>query len=188
MAYQGKVGSSDFRIVLERTGDKLEGIATHGTGDDVPVRGEMTDATHFKLAEVVAKGKKGSSYEGKVDGLRIVGTWKDVKDAKEKDPIAFTAGPLAAFDAKEDRSFEETYLGSLGEKIRIRMKLKRDKEKLTGAYRYTRSEADLRLEGTVGDAGKFELVEKSGKGTTTGRFEGVLLERGLAFARWAYAA
>src|SRR5687768_16030144 len=27
-SYQGKIGQTDFRIVLERTGDKLEGIAT----------------------------------------------------------------------------------------------------------------------------------------------------------------
>jgi hypothetical protein len=59
LSYQGKVGQSDFRIVLERAGDKLEGIATRGGGgDEVPVRGEMKDANHFTLTEVVGKGKK----------------------------------------------------------------------------------------------------------------------------------
>ncbi len=181
-SYQGKVEKSDFRIVFERTGDKLEGIAARGTADDVPVRGEMKDASHFTLTEVVGRGKKGAVYEGKMDGLRIIGT---VKDPRGQKPVAFNAGPPAPF-VESDKSFEQTYLGSLGEKVRVRMKLTRNGTKLSGTYRYTRSKDDLRLEGTVNESdGKFELVEKTAKGVLSGRFEGVFLQRGLAFARWS---
>ena len=180
LAFQGKIGGEgEIRIALERTGTKLEGLYTR-SGEDVALRGEMKDATRFTLTEVVPKGRKPASIDGTIDGMRLVGTLKEGKTAKP-----FTAGPLDPFGPKAAK-FEQAYLGSLGSKIRIRMKLTKDGGKLSGIYRYARSKDDLKLEGTVSDTdGRLDLRETNAKGTPTGRFQGVMLAQGLAFGRWS---
>jgi hypothetical protein len=181
LGYQGKIGESgDFRIALDRSGDKLEGIYTRG-GEDVGVRGDVK-GIHFTLTEVVAKGQKAATFEGTLDGQRITGTWKE---PKAKAPVPFSAGPLDAFGARA-QGFEQSYLGSLGQKTRIRAKLKKDKGTLAGIYRYTRSKEDLHLDGTINEAnGSFELKESNAKGVQTGVMRGVFLERGTVLGRWS---
>jgi hypothetical protein len=180
LAFQGKIaGQSDLRIALERTGSTLEGVYTR-SGEDVPLRGEMKDASRFTVTEVVPKGKKPATIEGRLDGARLVGTWKEGATSRP-----FTAGPLDPFGSQRGK-LDLTYLGSLGSKIRIRMRLTKNGSKLEGAYRYTRSKDDLRLEGTVSETdGKLDLRETNARGVATGRFQGVFLEPGLAFGRWS---
>lgn len=182
LAFQGKLGSSgEVRLVLEKTGARLEGVYLR-SGEEAALAGEMKDATRFVLREVVPRGKKGAIVEGTIEGEKLAGTWKD-PDAKRAQP--FTAGPLRPFGAA-DASFEESYLGSLGPRIRIRMKLAKAGGKLSGRYRYMKSKDDLLVEGTVSEEhGSLRLTETTSAGKVTGRFEGVLLDKGLAFGRWS---
>jgi hypothetical protein len=168
-------------MVLVRTGNDLEGLYTVSGGEVVDLTGHMKDATHFTLTEIVPKGKKPGVFDGQLDGLRVTGSWKE---PAAKTALPFTAGPLDAFGGGKDATaFDETYVGTLGGKLRIRMKLKRAGTKLSGAYRYTRSHEDLVLDGDV-DGNKLALTESTRKGLVTGRFEGVFVRRGLVYGRW----
>jgi hypothetical protein len=194
MTFQGKLDAhSELRIALERTGTRLVGLYRR-SGDAIALRGEMKDATHFTVTEVVPGGAKGeraakgatgankkpASIDGQLDGMRLTGTWKDGAVSKP-----FTAGPLDPF-GKDGAKLDLTFEGWLGSKIRIRMKLAKDRGKLAGVYRYTRSKDDLKLAGTVSETdGRLDLRETNGRGTETGRFQGVLLDKDLAFGRWS---
>jgi len=167
--------------VLERSGEHLEGLYTRTEDDDVPLAGDLREGGSFTLTEMVAKGKRPAVFEGKMDGLRITGTWRD---PAKKSALPFVAGPLDAFGPTT--TFKETYLGSLGGNLRVRMKLERTGGKLTGAYRYMKSKEDLGLEGTVTEAdGKFRLIETTRKGLVTGRFEGIFVQKNRGLGRWS---
>lgn len=164
-------------MVLERVGGQLQGLYTRD-GADTPVKGELKNGASFTLTEVVAKGKRPAVFEGKIDGPNISGTW-----TIGKKPQPFTAGPIDSFGPSV--TFDETYLGSLGTKLRVRMKLKKAGGKLTGAYRYMKSKEDLMLEGTLAPDGKMSLTETTAKGVVTGRFEGIFAEQELGLGRWS---
>lgn len=180
-AYQGTLGKTDIRLALEIAGDHVEGMITRSGGEGALV-GEMKDATRFVVREVAPKGRKGATFEGALDGDRLTGTWKD-PGAKRPRPV--TAGPLRPFTAAES-SFEGSYLGSLGARIRIRMKLTKAGGKLTGRYRYMKSKDDLQIAGVVSEAdGAMRLEESTSAGKVTGRFTGVFLDKQFAYGRWS---
>lgn len=177
-AFGGKLGAAEFRLAFERTGKRLEGLYVRGDGEDLPLRGDVTDDGKFVLTELAEKGKKPASFEGRIDGARLIGTFRE---PSARGDVSFSAGPLDAFGAAT--TFDQAYLGAVGN-VRVRVKLQRRGAKLDGTYRYTRSKEDLVLSGTVDEGtGRFELTE-SAKGKPTGKWSGVMLRPSLAFGRW----
>ena len=182
-AYQGVLGK-DRPVVLglERRGDELFALLVEGTGEAVALDGRMKDEGHFVLDEHAGKGRKGSQLEGAFEPDGKISL--TLKDPKAKTAAKFTVTQHAPFPADSD-TFEESYLGSLGSKLRVRVKWKRDKHLLTGIYRYSHSKNDLHLDGTViASSGVFTLTEKNAKGDMTGRFAGVFLDTRHVLGRW----
>lgn len=65
------------------------------------------------------------------------------------------------------------FSGNIGEN-RFQMTLKREGDKLTGTYFYTKNGGQLNLAGKIDAEGKFVLTESDAKGTKTGEFSGTL--------------
>lgn len=180
-AYQGKIGTADLRLALEISGTRVEGVFTRG-GEEGALAGEMKDARHFFVREAAPRGKKGATFEGSMEGERLSGSWKEPGEKRARPARGERNRPFGAADA----TFEEAYLGSLGAKIRIRMRLRREGDRITGRYRYMKSKEDLKVEGTVSAAtGELTLLESTQAGKETGRFKGVFLDKGFAFGRWS---
>ena len=182
-AYQGTIGKDRTVLLgLERRGDELFALLVEGQGEAVALDGHMKDDGHFVLDEHAGKGRKGSQLEGAFDPDGKIAL--TLKDPKAKAPAKLTVAQHAPFATGTD-TFEESYLGSLGNKLRVRVKWTRDKHLLTGVYRYTHSKSDLRLEGTViASSGVFNVTEKNAKGDVTGRFAGVFLDPRHVLGRW----
>lgn len=169
LAFVGKLGlHTDIRVGVERRGKDLA-----ITMDQRSFRGEMKDATHFAVTEI-AKGHPRATFEGELTAAQLTGNSKD---------FTFSGVPLTVFES--ETKFAESYVGSLGGKIRIRAKLTRDGDKLSGIYRYARSKEDLHLSGTVKPDGRFALQESDGKGHISGKFEGIFLRRTEAIGDWS---
>jgi hypothetical protein len=69
--------------------------------------------------------------------------------------------------------------------IPARAQLKIDDGRLAGFYRYTKSETDLVLSGTVDAAGRFAFEERTAGGVVTGRWAGSFLSRDAAAGVWS---
>lgn len=184
LAFQGKLTKGGtFRLALERRGAELTGeFSRDATSSDVSLTGTMKDATHFALTEAVSGGERASTVDGELGpGGTVRATWREPRGA----PLVLTGGPNAPFAASQT-TFTETYAGTLGTKIRVRMKLaKAASGAISGVYRYTRSKEDLKLAGKVSPTdGRFELEESTADGKVTGRFEGVFLVIGSILGRW----
>jgi hypothetical protein len=173
-----------YLVGLERTGDDvLVVLSPEAGGDFTTFEGKMKDPSHFAADEKVGKGRKG----GHVDASYGDGGAVDLvlTDPKAKAPLKLHAVASSPFAASGDETFEQSYLGSLGSTLRVRVKWKRDKHLLTGIYRYTHSREDLKLDGTVvASTGAFQLTEKTARGAVTGRFSGAFLSRDVVFGRW----
>ncbi len=173
-----------FLVGVERIGDEVVLVLSPEAGGDlITFEGKMKDPSHFALDERVGKGRKG----GHVDATYAEGGAVDlvVADPKAKAPLKLHALASTPFAATGDETFEQSYLGSLGSTLRVRVKWKRDKHLLSGIYRYTHSREDLKLDGTVvAGTGAFQLTEKNAKGTVTGRFSGLFLSRDVVIGRW----
>jgi TPR repeat protein len=71
--------------------------------------------------------------------------------------------------------FDKTFVGRLGAKLDIRMRLKRDGLSLSGTYHYARGDGGaLSLDGRISAGGAFALEEKDDSGKRTGLFKGRL--------------
>lgn len=179
LTFVGTLGShTDTRIAVERQGKDLT-ITMDSASDQRSFRGALKDATHFAAIEIV-KGHAPATFEGELTATRMTGQSKE-PDAKT--PLAFSGVPITVFEAA--LTFDESYVGSLGGKIRIRAKLTRAGGKLTGVYRYARSKEDLRLAGTVSADGRFVLQESNAKGQITGVFQGIFLRQSGAVGDWS---
>jgi hypothetical protein len=185
LAFQGTLGKQgEIRIALERTGEKLDGLAVIA-GEEIELRGDVVGG-RVTLTEAGAGRRGAVSFRGVLDGARLTGDWTD---PKAKGPAALTAGPLDPFGPRPEATWAQQYVGTLGASTRVRAKLARRADgSLEGVYRYTRSKDDLRLSGKVTDAdGRFELREQNASGAVTGSFAGVFLEKNFVFARWRSA-
>jgi hypothetical protein len=179
-AFAGTLGSqSDARVLVDRRGDEV--FFTVDTGSGLrSLHGKVT-GTHFVATETaVAKGHPPITFEGQLMPQGLRGTYKE---PESKASLAFVGTALTTFDTAP--KFDETYTGALGAKIRIRAKLTRDGDKLSGVYRYARSKEDLHLAGTVRPDGHFALTETTSKGQVTGKMEGLFLRRGDASGTWS---
>lgn len=182
--YKADANNRHFLAGVERMGDDVILVLASDDGSETTTyEGKMKDPSHFALDERAGKGRKSAHVEGGyADGGALDLT---LVDPKAKAPLklhAIANGPLGGAG---DDAFEESYLGSLGNKLRVRVKWKRDKHLLTGVYRYTHSKEDLKLDGTVvASTGAFQLTEKTSKGVVTGRFSGAFLTRSVVFGRW----
>jgi hypothetical protein len=76
-----------------------------------------------------------------------------------------TQGPTA-------RAGVVSFRGTLGGKVSIQMRLRREGDKLSGAYFYESVGKDLTLRGTIDPAGDFTLQEFDPAGAQTGLFKG----------------
>lgn len=65
-----------------------------------------------------------------------------------------------------------TFRGTLGTKTSIQMRLRREGDKLAGAYFYESIGKDLSLRGTISAAGDFDVQEFDATGAQTGLFKG----------------
>jgi hypothetical protein len=65
------------------------------------------------------------------------------------------------------------------------MSLKRSGERLVGLYRYEGSSDDLELTGIISAAGAFEIDERNGDGTQTGKLKGVIASSGPIEGTWS---
>src|SRR5262249_50014823 len=91
---------------------------------------------------------------------------------------------LGALNPPWDR--EENFLGVLGNATRIRAKLEPMRDAISGVYRYTRSNEDLKLAGSFDEqSSHFDLVETNTQGVQTGRFRGFALARGFLAGMWS---
>jgi hypothetical protein len=179
LAFVGTLGShADTRIGVDRHGSALT-ITMSSANGQRSFRGAMKDATRFAVTEIV-KGHAAATLEGE---LTAAGMTAQSKEPGSNAPLAFSGVPITAFTT--ETKFSESYVGSLGGKIRIRMKLTRDGDKLTGIYRYARSKEDLRLAGTVSPDGRFELQESDGKSHISGKFKGIFLRPSEAIGDWS---
>ena len=179
LSFVGTLGTHpDTRIGVDRRGDALT-ITMSTTSGQRSFRGAMKDGTHVAVTEIV-KGHAATTFEGELIAARLTG---QLKEPGAKSALAFVGVPVTVFAS--ETKFDDSYVGSLGGKIRIRMKLTRDGDKLTGIYRYARSKDDLRLAGTVSPDGRFELHESDGKGHVSGKFKGVFLRRSEAIGEWS---
>lgn len=181
LSFVGTLGSlTDTRIGVDRRGNALTMTMSTASGQR-SFRGAMKDGTHFTVTEMV-KGHAPSIFEGELTDARLTG---QSKEPGAKPALAFSGVPVTIFASEP--TFDESYVGSLGGKIRIRMKLTRDGDKLTGIYRYARSKEDLRLTGTVSPDGRFELQESDAKGHISGKFKGIFIRRSEATGDWSSA-
>lgn len=179
LSFVGTLGPhTDTRVGVDRRGTALA-ITMSTAGGLRSFRGVMKDATHFVVTEIV-KGHPPAAFEGELTPAHLTG---QSKEPGATPALAFSGVRITAFAT--DAKFDESYVGALGGKIRIRMKLTRDGDKLTGIYRYARSKEDLHLVGTVKPDGRFELQELDGKGHITGKFKGIFLRRTEAMGGWA---
>lgn len=72
--------------------------------------------------------------------------------------------------AQPDRAV--TFKGTIGEKSRIQMRLRREGDQLSGTYFYESIKTDLALKGTIDREGNFTLREYDAAGAQTGVFKG----------------
>ncbi len=179
-AFTGTLGSqSDARVLVDRRADELFFTVDAGSGLR-SLHGKVT-GTHFLVTETaVGKGHQPITFEGELTPSSLAGTYKE---PETKASFAFAGTALTTFDPAP--KFDEAYTGALGAKLRIRAKLTRDGDKLSGVYRYARSKEDLQLSGTVRPDGHFELTETTTKGQVTGKMTGLFLRRGDAAGRWS---
>jgi hypothetical protein len=144
------------------------------------LRGTMND-THLVLT------RWPSVQDVLVDARMQEGTLAGTWTARGAPPRSFSATPLV-LGAKE-AELDEAYDGVLGNTLEIHVKIKRHGTSLTGRYSYAGRSEELRLEGTIQDAGGvFLLRELNAKGTETGTWRGVLLDTKAAFGRWTPAS
>lgn len=182
--YFAKVGSlGSSRFYFTRAGSRLSGfyIGTDRWDRPDPFRAELLGEHRFRLTSKLLHGVKvGGSIviEGTFQpGHGLAGVYRFPEGQPEVvSPEA--AEPLGT----DERSFEVSYAGSLGDHIRLRAKLRADGADVHGVYRYTSSRTDLHLDGTV-DAStrRLTLSETNAAGTVTGAFDGfVVTPRALA--------
>jgi hypothetical protein len=167
----------DVRIALERRGDEVTVAVETRIGLQI-LRGVVKGTRLTATEPTVATRARAASFEGELTATRLTGQFKD---PNAKQAVKFAGDALAAF---KDAEYKETYVGALGPKLQIRAMLARDKEKLTGVYRYARSGEDLHVTGVVRADGQFNLHETTAAGTMTGSFEGIFVRRDEVLARW----
>src|SRR5262245_58658018 len=66
---------------------------------------------------------------------------------------------------------EREFTGTINKNLKVRIKLSRSGENLSGSYAYERTGGSLRLNGTISESGEFKLKEFDERGNQTGTFE-----------------
>jgi len=116
--------------------------------------------------------KTSAAGDSKSDAATVANTMSETATSSND------GGSVAATSRGEHWS-TSLFRGTIGRKIRIRMRLEKNGNALRGVYRYQKSRDNLRLSGAVTDAkGTFDLEEKNAAGAVTGHFHGVLESEG----------
>lgn len=181
ISFRASLGDdNDLRIALDRDAKGVARGMAVASGEVVTLTGTWSQDGHVVLAQPVVGDKSGVSFDGRVEGGRLVGEWRD-PPAK---PMPIAATRLAPFEA--GRAFTHSYVGSLGATTRIRAQLTVKADgKASGVYRYPKSQANMTLLGKVDRSdGTFVLDESAPSGAVTGRIEGIFLGPEHVFARW----
>lgn len=179
-ALRGKADLA-LRLAVERDGDEIRGFLVADTTDSgTHLSGTMLDEKRFRMTEV-GKRKHPSSLEGELVGVTLSKVSWDEGKGK---PMALKVAPLEPF-RKDEPGGEIGYAGAIGERLRIRVQLRREGKALSGYYRYARSREDLKLAGTVDpESGRFDMAETDAKGAVSGRMRGRFLRAGQIVGLW----
>lgn len=181
VAFKASLGTSgDLRIALEHDAKGVRAMIAAG-GESVLVSGTWTADDRISLTQAPIAGKSGVSFEGRIEGGKLRGEWRD-PPAK---PMPIVGDALVP-DGATSKGFEQSYMGSLGATTRIRARLTvQPGGSVRGVYRYPKSQADMQLLGKLQTSdGSFSFEERAPSGTLTGRIDGVFLAPEFVFARW----
>ena len=164
---------------MSRDGDRVVARGRTGIGF-VALHGTFT-------GDVLAlyDGKERKVFDGRLGGGELTGTWTDVDDRSKavSKPMLLHFLPSKADLASWKGDAELG--GVLGNATRIHALLHLDHGKLAGVYRYARSNADLKLDGTIDTtSGAFDLRETTAAGVVTGRLRGVAFGRDDLVGTW----
>lgn len=85
------------------------------------------------------------------------------------------------------RQFTRTYEGTIDNKHRIRVRLTRKGERLTGSYSYSKVGKPLQVQGTLDEEGNLSLDEFDAAGKRTGTFNGKYEEDKVIRGSWSAA-
>lgn len=178
-AFAGTIGKDQkIRMYLEKKGDELTGLyLAEGSPVNVPLKGKLKADDKFTLTETDDKGTTVGTFDGWFRGGLLKGTYTD---SKTKKPRVFVTAPLTI----NEGSFNVSYAGALGGKLRIRAKLARKGKDVVGVYRYARSKENLVLAGSIDKDGELLLKETTKAGKETGRIEAFVLSPELVVGRW----
>ncbi len=185
--YQGTInGKAQFMLFLSREGESLRGFYFYESfGIPIELKGKLiAQGNEFLLEELGPKGTTTALFKGEFESVfHLKGTWSTVGSKPEG------ARPFdAEFKRQEWKAaIEQSYEGNLG-KLFVRMSLQADeKGVLSGFYRYTGSQADLKLTGRTDPnlaTGEFVMSERDGKGAETGTFKGIFVRYQAVAGTW----
>jgi hypothetical protein len=94
--------------------------------------------------------------------------------------------PLTIVTVHQDVG-EKPYIGSIDNRLGIRMTLKRSDGSLQGSYYYDRIHTPIRVQGTVDSSNRIVLDEFDQTGAITARFTGKLVSEGVLAGSWTRA-
>jgi len=83
-----------------------------------------------------------------------------------------SASPASAAAQQTQQPRAQTFRGRIGEKLRVRVRLRREGDALSGSYSYEGRKGELSLKGSVDGRGDFTLREYAAAGAQTGLFKG----------------
>ncbi|HEX4949443.1 MAG TPA: hypothetical protein VFZ34_22400 [Blastocatellia bacterium] len=81
--------------------------------------------------------------------------------------------------------FEKEFFGTINSTLKIRLRLTRQGDELSGSYAYDKRKKDIRLQGTVNAQGYFQMTEFGAPDTITGHFVGAFTRDGAMVGFWS---
>lgn len=93
-------------------------------------------------------------------------------EAAPQQTASQTASPAPAATPRPQPAAAQTFRGQIGDKLRVRMRLRRDGDSLSGSYFYEGRKGELSLKGSVDGRGNFTLREQTAAGAQSGIFKG----------------
>lgn len=172
------VDGHPLRMFFAREDNKLRVDCVEGTYYSRHAFVGTLTSDVFHVEEVDKNGKFVASIAGKKEGTTLRGKWHQGDKTS-----AFVATLAKADSIKVVAAKGTQWVGAIGNLGQVRIKMDVDPASMAGVYRYTHSNSEIALKGTVSPEGNVHLEESVGD-KTTGIWEGALLANDMIVGRW----